>query len=263
MKENGVTGKHLQFTDRSLRKVVAQYTREAGLRNLEREIGSVCRKVAVEVAEGKWERRVTVSEKAVEKYLGPPRHLPDNLLKRDQVGVATGLAWTPYGGDVLFIEAVTMKGDGRLQLTGHLGEVMKESAMAALSYLKARAEAFGIPLELFKERDLHVHVPEGATPKDGPSAGITMASAIVSALSGVPVRRDVAMTGEITLRGEVLPIGGVKEKVIAAKAARIKEVILPRLNQKDLGEIPKKIQHGLKFSFVDTVEEALKIALRK
>jgi ATP-dependent Lon protease len=263
MKENGVTGRHLQFTDRALRKIIAQYTREAGLRNLEREIGSVCRKVAVEVAEGKWERRVTVSEKAVEKYLGAPRHLPDNLLKRDQVGVATGLAWTPYGGDVLFIEAVTMKGEGHLQLTGHLGEVMKESAMAALSYLKARAEIFGIPLDLFKERDLHVHVPEGATPKDGPSAGITMASAIVSALSGVPVRRDVAMTGEITLRGEVLPIGGVKEKVIAAKAARIKEVILPRLNQKDLGEIPKKIQHGLKFSFVDTVEEALKIALKK
>ena len=263
MKENGVTGRHLQFTDRSLRKTIAQYTREAGLRNLEREIGSVCRKVAVEVAEGKWSHRLTISEKGLEKYLGPPRHLPDNLLKKDQVGVATGLAWTPYGGDVLFIEAVAMKGDGRLQLTGHLGEVMKESAMAALSYIKARTEAFGIPIELFKERDLHVHVPEGATTKDGPSAGITMATAIVSALSGVPVRRDVAMTGEITLRGEVLPIGGLKEKVIAAKTARIKEVILPRLNQKDLGEIPKKVQASVKFSFVDTVEEALKIALKR
>jgi ATP-dependent Lon protease len=263
MRENGVTGKHLEFTDRSLRKIIGQYTREVGLRNLEREIGSVCRKVAVEVAEGKWSKRITVSEKAVEKYLGPPRHLSDNLLKKDQVGVATGLAWTPYGGDVLFIEAVAMKGDGRLQLTGHLGEVMKESAMAALSYIKARSETFDIPLALFKERDLHVHVPEGATPKDGPSAGITMATAIVSALSGVPVRREVAMTGEITLRGEVLPIGGVKEKVIAAKAARIREVILPRLNQKDLGEIPKKIQQGLKFTFVDTVEEALKAALKK
>jgi len=213
-----------------LRKIISQYTREVGLRNFERNIGAVCRKVAVEVADGKGGHKRVISEATIERYLGPPKFLPEILLKKDQVGVATGLAWTPYGGDVLFIEALTMKGNGRLQLTGSLGEVMKESAMAALSYTKARHDDFGIPLKVFGEKDIHVHVPEGAIPKDGPSAGITMACSIVSALSGKAVRRDVAMTGEITLRGEVLP---------------------------------KKVQHGLVFHFVERVEEALSIALKK
>ena len=263
LKENGISPKHIRFTDASLRAIISLYTREVGLRNFERTIGAVCRKVAVEVAEGKGIHRRVISPAAVERFLGPPKYLPEILLKKDQVGVSTGLAWTPYGGDVLFIEALTMRGNGKIQLTGSLGDVMKESAMAALSYLKARHDDFGIPLKVFSDQDIHVHVPEGAIPKDGPSAGITMACSIVSALSGKAVRRDVAMTGEITLRGEVLPIGGVKEKVIAAKAAHIKDIILPKMNQKDLVEIPKKVQHGLKFHFVERVEEALNIALKK
>lgn len=262
LKENGINQKHLFFTDKGLKKIISQYTREVGLRNLEREIGAICRKVAVEVASGKWKNRKIITEKLVEKYLGPPRYLPEILLKKDEVGIATGLAWTPFGGDILFIEAILTPGTGKIQLTGHLGEVMKESALAALSYTKAKAKNFSIPIKNFKEKDIHIHVPEGAIPKDGPSAGITMACAMVSALSGIPIRRDVAMTGEITLRGEVLPVGGIKEKVIAARTAMIKDIILPSINKKDLTEIPKNLLKGLNFHFIERVEEAVKIALK-
>lgn len=262
LKENGITKKHLIFTEKGLKKIISQYTREVGLRNLEREIGSICRKVAVEVASGKWEKRKVITDKIVEKYLGPPKYLPEILLKKDEVGIATGLAWTPFGGDILFIEAILTPGSGKIQLTGHLGEVMKESALAALSYTKAKAKNFSIPMKNFKDKDIHIHVPEGAIPKDGPSAGITMACAMVSALSGIPIRRDVAMTGEITLRGEVLPVGGIKEKVIAARTAMIKEIILPMINKKDLSEIPKNLLKGINFHFIERVEEAVKISLK-
>lgn len=262
LKENGITQKHLFFTEKGLKKIISQYTREVGLRNLEREIGSICRKVAVEVAAGKWKERKIITEKAVEKFLGPPKYLPEILLKKDEVGIATGLAWTPFGGDILFIEAILTPGTGKIQLTGHLGEVMKESALAALSYTKAKAKSFSIPLKNFKEKDIHIHVPEGAIPKDGPSAGVTMACAMISALSGTPIRRDVAMTGEITLRGEVLPVGGIKEKVIAARTALIKDIILPSMNKKDLSEIPKNLLKGINFHFIERVEEAVKIALK-
>lgn len=262
LKENGITKKHLTFNEKGLKKIISQYTREVGLRNLEREIGSICRKVAVEVAGGKWEKRKVITDKIVEKYLGPPKYLPEILLKKDEVGIATGLAWTPFGGDILFIEAILTPGSGKIQLTGHLGEVMKESALAALSYTKAKAKSFSIPMRNFKEKDIHIHVPEGAIPKDGPSAGITMACAMVSALSGIPIRRDVAMTGEITLRGEVLPVGGIKEKVIAARIAMIKEIILPMINKKDLSEIPKNLLKGINFHFIERVEEAVRISLK-
>lgn len=262
LRENGITKKHLNFTEKGLKKIISQYTREVGLRNLEREIGGICRKVAVEVAGGKWEKRKPITENNIEKFLGPPKYLPEFLLKKDEIGIATGLAWTPFGGDILFIEAITTPGAGKIQLTGHLGEVMKESALAALSYTKARAKYFSIPLKNFTEKDIHIHVPEGAIPKDGPSAGITMACAMVSALSGIPLRRDVAMTGEITLRGEVLPVGGIKEKVIAARTAMIKDIILPSINKKDLAEIPKNLLKGINFHFIERVEEAVKIALK-
>ncbi len=262
LKENGISHKHLYITEKGLRKIISQYTREAGLRNLEREIATICRKVAVEVAGGRWKKRKIINEKNVEKYLGPPKYMPEIILKKDEVGIATGLAWTPFGGDILFVEAILTPGSGKLQLTGHLGEVMKESALAALSYIKAKSKNFEIPVKYFKEKDIHVHVPEGAIPKDGPSAGITMACAITSALSGKKVRRDVAMTGEITLRGEVLPVGGIKEKVIAARAANIKDIILPSLNKKDLIEIPKNLIKDINFHFIDRIEEGLKISLK-
>ncbi len=262
LKENGITEKHLYFTEKALKKIISQYTREVGLRNLEREIGAICRKVAVKVASGRWNKRKIITERVVEKYLGPPRYFPEILLKKDEIGIATGLAWTPFGGDILFIEAILTPGSGKIQLTGHLGEVMKESALAALSFTKANAKSFSIPLKNFKEKDIHIHVPEGAIPKDGPSAGITMACAMVSALSGIPIRRDVAMTGEITLRGEVLPVGGIKEKVIAARTAMIKDIILPMINKKDISEIPKNLIKGINFHFIEKVEEAVKIALK-
>jgi len=193
--------------------------------------------------------------------LGPAKHLPEELLKRDQVGVATGLAWTPVGGDLLFIEALAVRGKGGLRLTGQLGDVMKESAQAAMSYARASAKELGIPDDFFETHDVHVHVPEGSIPKDGPSAGITMAAAMISAFTQRRVHRDVAMTGEITLRGEVLPVGGVKEKVLAARQAKIKTIVLPKLNKRDVGQISQRILHGIEFRYVDGVDEVLAIAL--
>jgi ATP-dependent Lon protease len=260
MDENGISDANLEFTEGGLRKIIEGYTREAGLRNVEREIGAICRKVAVAVAKGKT-RRYRITGASVEKMLGPVRHFADELLKQDQVGVATGLAWTSVGGDVLFVEALAVRGKGGLRLTGQLGDVMKESAQAAMSYARAHASELGIPADFFETHDFHVHVPEGSIPKDGPSAGITMAAAMISAFTQRKTRRDVAMTGEITLRGEVLPIGGVKEKVLAARQAKITTVILPRLNRRDVLQIGPKILHGLTFRYVENVREVLDIAL--
>ncbi len=260
LKEHGITGGHLQLTDEGVLKIIRGYTREAGLRNLEREIATVCRKVAKEVAAGRTEPfRVTAQN--LHRFLKAPRYLPEPEQEQDEVGVATGLAWTQAGGDIMYVEATVMKGKGQLLLTGHLGEVMKESAQAALSYARARAPELGVKEDLFSKVDIHVHVPAGAIPKDGPSAGITMATALVSALTRVPVKRSVAMTGEVTLRGKVLPVGGVKEKVLAARRSGITTVLLPQKNDKDVKELPKTIRRGMHFVFVEHMDQVLAAAL--
>jgi ATP-dependent Lon protease len=262
IEENGITAKNLHVSKKALSAVIQQYTQEAGLRQLEREIGRVCRKVARRIAEGKSET-VRVTPKNVHEYLGPPKSFPEEALRKDQVGVATGLAWTAVGGDILFIEALRMKGKGQLVLTGQLGEVMRESAQAAYSYAKSRARELEIPEEDFERYDMHIHIPEGAIPKDGPSAGITLATAMVSSLSQRAVRKDVAMTGEITLRGNVLPVGGVKEKVLAARRARVAKVILPHLNRRDMDEIPKELFGEMQFVFVENVRDVFREALKE
>jgi ATP-dependent Lon protease len=260
MEENGISEANLEFTDSGIEKIIEAYTREAGLRNLEREIGAICRKVAVSVAKGKT-RRYRITAASVEKMLGPVKHFSDELLKRDEVGVATGLAWTSVGGDILFVEALAVRGKGGLRLTGQLGDVMKESAQAAMSYARAHAADLGIPSDFFETHDVHVHVPEGSIPKDGPSAGITMATAMISAFTRRKARRDVAMSGEITLRGEVLPIGGVKEKVLAARQAKLRNIVLPRLNRRDVLQIGQRILHDMSFHYVEDMDEVLKVAL--
>jgi ATP-dependent Lon protease len=260
MEENGITAKDLHVSKTALTVIIQQYTQEAGLRQLEREIGKICRKVARKIAEGH-KGGVRVSLKSVHEFLGPPKIIPEEVLKKDQIGVATGLAWTAVGGDVLFIEALRMKGKGNLVLTGQLGDVMRESAQAAYSYAKSRAKELDIAEEDFSTYDLHIHIPEGAIPKDGPSAGITLATAMVSALSSRPVRKDVAMTGEITLRGNVLPIGGVKEKVLAARRARVTTIILPQQNRRDLDEVPKEPFKDIRFVFVDNMRQVFREAL--
>jgi len=262
LSENGLNKKLIQITDEAIKKVITQYTKEAGLRNLEREIASLCRKVARKVAEGE-KGLAVIAPHTVEEYLGVPKHLPETEQEEDEVGVATGLAWTPVGGEILYIEASIMKGRGNLTLTGHLGEVMKESAQAALSYARSRAKVLGLDDDFYKELDIHIHVPAGAIPKDGPSAGVTMATALISTLTKVPARKDVAMTGEITLRGRVLPIGGVKEKALAALRAKIKTIILPDRNKKDIEEIPKDIQKKMDFVFVKHMDDVLRVALKK
>ena len=260
LEEHGITPEHLLVTDKALRAMINGYTREAGLRNLEREIASITRKVARRVAEGK-EGTVRVTPAVLPRFLGAPKILPDEMLKKDAVGIATGLAWTATGGDILFIEATAMKGKGRLTLTGQLGEVMKESAQAALSFARSRARQYGIKEDFFATHDLHIHVPEGAIPKDGPSAGVTMATTMLSVFTERPVRRSVAMTGEITLRGNVLPIGGLKEKVLAARRLGISTVLIPKLNKKELDEIHPSLKRGLDIHLVDEVDEVLAIAL--
>jgi ATP-dependent Lon protease len=261
IKENGIREEDFNITDEAILGIINQYTREAGLRNLEREIANLCRKIARKIAEG--EKKVPrITAKNLSKFLGVPRFLPDEEQRADEIGVATGLAWTPYGGDVLHIEATPMEGKGSLLLTGQLGDVMKESGQAALSYFRSRAARFGMKEKFYFSKDIHVHVPAGAIPKDGPSAGVTMATALVSALTGIPVRADVAMTGEITLRGRVLPIGGLREKSLAALRARIYTIIAPEQNAKDLDEIPRHIRRRLEFKFVKHMDEVLKLALR-
>src|SRR6266498_923379 len=258
----GVTARDLNISRSALMAMIQRYTQEAGLRQLEREIGSICRKVARRIGEGH-KGAVRVSINNLHEFLGAPKIIPEEVLKKDQVGVATGLAWTAVGGDVLFVEALRMKGKGNLVLTGQLGEVMRESAQAAYSYAKSRAKDLEINEEDFNNYDLHIHIPEGAIPKDGPSAGITLATAMVSALSARAVRKDVAMTGEITLRGNVLPVGGVKEKVLAARRARVSTIILPQQNRRDLDEVPKEPFKDIKFVFVDNMRQVFREALKE
>jgi ATP-dependent Lon protease len=264
VEENGLEKEDVKFERKALAKIIGEYTQEAGLRQLEREIGKVCRKVARKKAEDedKFEP-VRVTANSVKDYLRAPKIFPEEALKKDSIGTVTGLAWTAVGGDILFIEALKTRGKGKLQLTGQLGEVMQESAQAAYSYAKARATELGIIEEDFENYDIHVHIPEGAIPKDGPSAGITMATAIVSVLSQRPVRKDVAMTGEITLRGNVLPIGGVKEKILAARRAHIKTVIIPAPNKRDLEDLPQEVIDDLTFIYVENVREVFREALRE
>ncbi|MFH1702751.1 MAG: endopeptidase La [Nitrospirota bacterium] len=259
---HGLSSKILKITDSGLRSIISQYTREAGVRNLEREIANVCRKVARKIAEGK-EKMFVINLQNIHRYLGVPKYLPEEEMEKDEVGVATGLAWTETGGDIIYVEATPMRGKGQLTLTGQLGDVMKESAQAALSYIRSRSRNLGLNDDLFSKTDLHIHVPAGATPKDGPSAGITMATAIASALTGKAVSKNIAMTGEVTLRGRVLPVGGLKEKTLAAKRMGIKTVVIPKRNRKDLDDIPKYIKKDMEFIFAETMDDVLKVSLKK
>jgi ATP-dependent Lon protease len=260
LEAHGLRPQQVTFPEEMLREVIRGYTREAGLRNLEREIASICRKVAMRFAMGT-RTPVTLDRARLRRYLGSAKVLPEERLARDQVGIATGLAWTPVGGEILYVEAQAMKGRGSLILTGQMGDVMKESAQAALSYARAHAAEYGIGDEFFAERDFHVHIPEGAIPKDGPSAGITLAAALLSACTSRPVRSSIALTGEITLRGDVLPVGGIKEKVLAAHRQKIKTILLPRANKKDLDEIPKDLRGKLDIALVDKMTDVLKRVL--
>ncbi len=261
IKENGLSGKRIRIGQQALGKIISEYTLEAGLRNLEREIATICRKVARRVAEGQ-EGTFTITCANLHRYLGVPKYLPELEQDFHEVGVATGLAWTQVGGEVLYVEASTMKGKGDLTLTGQLGDVMQESAKAALTYARSHAKALGIRGRFYQEADIHLHVPAGAIPKDGPSAGVTMATALVSTLTGRPVSRDVAMTGEITLRGRVLPVGGLKEKALAALRANVRKVVIPEKNKKDLADIPPHIKRKLTLVPVSHMDEVLKLALR-
>jgi ATP-dependent Lon protease len=259
--EHGLSKKLLSLHDETVRKVISGYTREAGLRNLEREIAALCRKVAKRVATGKTGVSL-ITPRNLQDYLGVTKYLPEAEQESDEIGVSTGLAWTPVGGEILYIEATIMNGKGQLTLTGHLGDVMKESAHAALSYARSRAKMFNLSPDFYKDMDIHIHVPSGAIPKDGPSAGITMATALISALTQTPVNKDIAMTGEITLRGRVLPIGGVKEKSLAALRAKIKTVIIPERNKKDLEDIPKDIRKQINFIPVKHMDDVLKYVFK-
>jgi len=261
LEKNGITEKQVTFSPKGLQAIITGYTREAGLRQLEREIGTVCRKVARKVAEGELKTKITLSDKNVHDLLGPVKLLQDERLKAPRVGVVTGLAWTSTGGEVLFVEALKMPGKGALVLTGQLGDVMKESAQAALSYIRSRSDAFEIDPEVFQKNDLHIHFPEGAIPKDGPSAGLAIATVLLSVLKGLPVLNTFAMTGEIDLRGEALPIGGLKEKALAALRVGVKEIIIPFANQKDLEEIAPEVRKKLRFHPVKHVEEVFEFAL--
>jgi ATP-dependent Lon protease len=259
-KEHGLTEKDIIISDNALKEVIEKYTRESGVRELERNIGNIIRKAAVKIVE-KNKGKVVVNVNSLEKYLGIPKYEYERAYEKDQIGIATGLAWTRVGGETLFIEVNLMNGEGKLELTGQLGDVMKESAKASLSYVRAHLDKYNIDEKFYKKKDIHVHVPEGAIPKDGPSAGITMATALLSALTNRPVNKQVAMTGEITLRGRVLPIGGVKEKVLAANRAGIKKVLLPKRNEKDMNKIPKKVKKDLEIVLVDNMDEVIKHAL--
>lgn len=262
LRENGLRAEEVTFTPEALETIIRSYTREAGVRNLEREIGAVSRKIVTQIAEGKTEK-VVITPGMIREYLGRPKYFSnEEIAERTSIpGVATGLAYTPTGGDVLFIEATQMPGGKGFQLTGSLGDVMQESAKAALSFVRSRAGVLGLPTDFFENSDFHLHVPAGAQPKDGPSAGVTMATALVSLVSGKPVREDVGMTGEITLRGQVLPIGGVKEKVLAAHRSGLKTVILPERNEADLEDLPEEVRQDIKFVFVETVDDVLEAAL--
>src|SRR5579884_3611847 len=259
----GLSESNIIFTDDAITEVIRSYTREAGVRNLEREIGNVCRKVARKVVQDGHELKILVRPEDLQEYLGVIKFRDTKAEEKNEVGLATGLAWTEVGGQILNIEATVMTGKGKLTLTGKLGDVMQESAQAALSYVRSRASRLGLPPDFYRRVDIHIHIPEGSIPKDGPSAGITLATAMVSALTKIPVDRDIAMTGEITLRGKVLPIGGVKEKILAAHRAGNRTVLLPRDNEKDLSEIPENIQEDMAIRFVETMDEVLDLALER
>jgi ATP-dependent Lon protease len=263
LNEHGLSPDLLEFKDEAILAIINSYTREAGVRNLEREIAAICRAVAKEVAEGKQEKVTVQTDKTdmLHRFLGPVKFFPEVAERTSNPGVATGLAWTPTGGDIIFVEATKMTGEKGLSLTGQLGEVMKESAQAALSYIRSKAKDLGIEENFYQKNDIHIHVPAGAIPKDGPSAGIAMFIALTSLLTDKPVRNDVAMTGEITLRGLILPVGGIKEKVLAGKRAGIKTIIMPQKNEKDLEELSEHIKEGLEFKFVQRMDEVVKIAL--
>jgi ATP-dependent Lon protease len=260
LEANGLLPENIEFSRGALLRIIQQYTREAGVRNLEREVASVCRKVAKEIVNNGSKKKLIISSKSISKYLGVPKYRHGEIEGKSEIGLTIGLAWTEVGGELLVIEASIMEGTGKMVMTGKLGDVMQESVQAALTYIRARAEQFGLPKNFYKKIDIHVHVPEGAIPKDGPSAGIAMATSIASALMKKKVRSDMAMTGEITLRGRVLPIGGLKEKILAAHRGNIKMVIIPKDNEKDLAEVPQNVQNALKIVFVDHIDEVLKIA---
>ena len=260
VEENGLQPAQIQITDDALRRTVSEYTREAGVRTLERQVGTIARKVAARVA-SEPDYTAIVDARDLETYLGPPRFRSETAFRTSRAGVATGVAWTEAGGDVLFIEASLMPGTGNLILTGQLGNVMQESARAALSHIRQRASELGIPTDFLSKQDLHIHVPAGAIPKDGPSAGVTMATAIVSAAKGVPVEADVAMTGEITLSGLVLPVGGIREKALAARRLGIQTFVLPEMNRPDLLELPAEVKEDITFVPVSTLEEVLRVAI--
>jgi ATP-dependent Lon protease len=262
IRENSLREDEIKFSDDSLRKVIREYTREAGVRSLERRIGAICRKVGTRIAEGKVEK-AEITPGVVEEYLEHPIYQSsEEIDQRISIpGVVPGLAWTPYGGDVLFVEATSMPGGKGFQITGSVGNVMSESARAALSYVRSKAKPLGLDPDFFTRTDIHMHIPAGAQPKDGPSAGVTMATALVSLVSGRKVKPKVGMTGEITLRGQVLPIGGIKEKVLAAHRNGLHTVILPKRNEQDLEDVPDEIKKEMKFVFVDTVDDVIKSAL--
>jgi ATP-dependent Lon protease len=259
---NGLTERNVEFSDRTLLEVIRFYTREAGVRNLEREVATICRRVAVEVVKKDRDARVRVTPKSLSKYLGPPRYRMSKAEEEHRIGVATGLAWTDMGGEILTIEVTVVPGKGKLTVTGRLGEVMQESAQAAMSYVRSRAGELGLERDFYQNIDVHIHIPEGATPKDGPSAGITMATALVSALTKIPMRQEIAMTGEVTLRGRILPIGGLKEKILAAHRAGIKSVFVPTENEKDLQDIPAPILKAVYIEMVDHMDQVLKKVLK-
>ncbi|MEK7281782.1 MAG: S16 family serine protease, partial [Chloroflexota bacterium] len=262
IRENGLPPEKIQVTDEAVLTIIRDYTREAGVRNLERELGTVCRKIARKVATDAKET-VVVTPDGLAEYLGQSHFHYEAAEGGEEVGVATGLAWTPDGGDILFVEAAEMPGKGALTLTGRLGDVMQESARAALTYARSRATSLGLAENFLSKRDIHIHVPAGAIPKDGPSAGITLAVTLISALTKKPVAKDVAMTGEITLRGKVLPVGGIKEKVLAAHRAGIKRGILPKENEQDLAEVPEQVRQEMTFILVDNIDQVLPVAFKE
>ena len=259
--QTGLSEKNIVFSDDAILEIIRYYTREAGVRNLEREIGNVCRKVARKVVKSGAKHKEELTAANIHDFLGVAKYRDSEVHEKSEVGLVTGLAWTEVGGSILTTEVQVLDGKGKLTITGQLGDVMQESAQAALSYIRGKAQALGLTREFYRNVDLHLHVPEGAIPKDGPSAGITMATALASALAKIPVRRDIAMTGEITLRGKVLAIGGLKEKLLAALRAGIFEVILPRANEKDIEELPDNIKRSIKLHFVDQMDEVLALAL--
>jgi ATP-dependent Lon protease len=268
LSKNGLKPSQLTISDNAVKKIIADYTREAGVRSLERKLGTVCRKAALEILKennGKPKKNVElkcirVNSHKLEKYLGKPTYTVDMANEKDDIGIVRGLAWTSVGGDTLQIEVNIMPGKGEIELTGKLGDVMKESAMTGISYIRSIAPRYNVPAEFFKENDFHLHIPEGAVPKDGPSAGITMATAVLSAITKTPVKAKVAMTGEITLRGRVLPIGGLKEKLLAAKTAGITTVLVPKRNEKDVAEISAEIKSGMEICFVESMDEVTELA---